>query len=220
MAFDHQADRTDYTYWDRIWADVSAERVAAFAAALEASPDAIIDILRERGCKTVCDAGCGCGAYALKLFKNGFTVSGFDVSGTAVQTARRLLSENGYPSDGFKTADLLSPGFPDRLFDAVIARDVLDHLPIADAMHAVSALFRLARSGGCVVLTVDRTDEEYESEPHKINADGDYCYCGGKWNGMVFHPYTPLEAARLTAAFSDRHVIANDGGFLIVLEKK
>ena len=93
-------------------------------------------------------------------------------------------------------------------------------MPVADAMCAVSELFRLAKPGGCVLLTVDPTDDEYESEPHKINADGDYCYCGGKWDGMVFHPYTPAEAARLTAAFPGRTVIADNGGFLIVLDKK
>ena len=63
---------------------------------------------------------------------------------------------------------------------------------------AVQELCRITRPGGCVIASVDGPDEEYESEPHTVNKDGDYLYTEGKWKGRVHHPYTPEELGEMT----------------------
>ena len=92
-------------------------------------------------------------------------------------------------------------------------------MPIQDGAAAVEEILRIVRPGGCVLMTLDGTDEEYESEPHIVNSDGDYLYSGGKWNGMVFHPYSPEEIDRLLNRKKPTLLAAETSGFLVVLKK-
>ena len=104
-------------------------------------------------------------------------------------------------------------------FDGVVCRDVLDHLPRAEAAAAVKELCRITKPGGIVILTLDPLDEEYRTEPHRVNADGDYVYTAGKWKGMVFHPYT-AETVRAIVPEGTRCEITGTSGELTVLLRK
>ena len=205
-------------FWTAAWRAADRQRIAQYAAQLDPDADRIIDCLRAHGAKTVCDAGCGCGAYARKLALHGFAVSGFDLSADAAALAQGLLAEAGCPAGAFLAADILHTPYPDASFDAVVARDVLDHMPRADAARAVRELLRITRPGGCVLLTLDETDGEYESEAHTVNADGDYLFTDGKWAGMVFHPYAAQELPAL-APDGRVHILESDGGFTVAIEK-
>ena len=204
-------------FWDRSWGSVAPERIAAYAASLDPAADAIVTFLQKRGARRVCDAGCGCGAYALKLARFGFSVSGFDIAEDAVSLAEKLFSESGCSAAGFRQADVLSTGYTDGCFDAVVARDVVDHMPIRQGMAAVRELLRIVRPGGCVLLTLDKTDDQYEAEPHETNEEGDYLFTDGKWEGMVFHPYSAREIEKLTDGAAHEVLLADENGFLVVL---
>ncbi len=180
--------------------------------------DSIIAFLRKKKAKYVCDAGCGCGIYSLKLARFGFAVSGFDIAEDAVLLTQKLLSEEGYAAQGFKRANVLSTGYPSQCFDAVVARDVIDHMPLKQGMDAVKELFRIVRPGGCVLLTLDAADSEYEAEPHETNKDGDYLFIRGKWNGMVFHPYSDSEIKKLTDGMKYNILPSNEKGFIVALD--
>ncbi len=208
----------DKAFWDRTWEAIAPERVSSYAAHLDTAEDAVVAFLRERKAKTVCDAGCGCGVYALKLARFGFAVSGFDIAEDAVLLTKKLLSENGFSARDFKRADVLATGYPSKRFDAVVARDVIDHMPIAQGMDAVRELLRIVRPGGCVVLTLDATDSEYESEPHETSVEGDYLFNGGKWNGMAFHPYSASEIKKLADGRTYRILPSNENGFIVALD--
>lgn len=129
-----------------------------------------------------------------------------------------LLSENGFHSEGFKQADVLSTGYADGCFDAVVARDVIDHMSIKQGIAAINELLRIVRPDGCVLLTLDLTENEYESEPHETNDDGDYLYVQGKWVGMVFHPYSPNDIEILADGKRHKIMSSDDHGFIVVLE--
>ncbi|MBQ9459125.1 MAG: class I SAM-dependent methyltransferase [Oscillospiraceae bacterium] len=207
------------SFWDRSWNSISGDRVLSYVEQFDYSADEIIRFLREREFRSICDAGCGCGVYALKLAANGFSVSGFDVSESAVALTKKLLSEKGYPAEAFRTGDVLATGCADGQFDAVVSRDVIDHMPIKQGAAAVAELLRIVRPGGCVLLTLDGTDAEYESERHTVNEDGDYIFTGGKWNGMIFHPYSQNDVEKLTQGHGSRLLSASESGFLVALEK-
>jgi len=207
-------------FWERTWKAADSERTAAYIDACGMAEDAVIRYLRGRGAVTVCDAGCGCGVYALKLLSFGFDVAGFDISEDAVVLAKSLLAAKGCPADGFRAADIAATGYPDGAFDAVVARDVIDHMLIRDGVAALRELMRIMRPGGCVLLTLDMTDEEYEAEPHEVSADGDYIYTGGQWRGMVFHPYSPDEIAVLTRGLGAVVLESAGGSFTVAVEKR
>ncbi len=205
----------EHEFWDKSWKSLDPERISSYSAGFDMSEDPIIAYLRKNKAKYVCDAGCGCGLYSLKLAKFGFDVSGFDIAESAVLLTEKLLLQAGYPAK-IKRADVLSTGYPSGCFDAVISRDVLDHMPIEKGRKAVKELMRIVKPGGFLILTLDGTDGEYESEPHDINADGDYLFTAGKWQGMVFHPYSASEIDKLANGFKC-DILASDGGFTVAV---
>ena len=154
----------------------------------------------------------------MKLAANGFFCLRLDVSSRAVEIAQTLLEKAALAAE-LKTAGILSTGYADEAFDGAVCRDVLDHLPRAEATAAVKELCRITRPGGIVIVTLDPLDEEYRTEPHRVNADGDYVYTDGKWKGMVFHPYT-AETVRAILPGGTTCEITDTSGELTVLLRK
>jgi len=115
-------------------------------------------------------------------------------------------------------ADVRATGYDSGAFDAVVARDVIDHLPRKDGIAAIDELLRIVKPGGCVLLSLDKTDDEYETEPHMVSPDGDYLFTEGKWDGMVFHPYSPEEIEGLTQGYTANILVSSESGYIIALE--
>ena len=207
------------SFWDSSWESVDPNRITEYIETFDMGEDNLIAVMRQGGVHSVCDAGCGCGIYAAKLVANGFYVSGFDVSTHAVEIAQSLIQKAGYSAD-LKTASILDTGYADDLFDCVISRDVLDHISKADAVIALKELCRITKPGGIVLFTLDSLDEEYETETHIVNADGDYVFTDGKWNGMVFHPYSQEEICEIIPTGLTHQVTGNQGELTVCLMKK
>lgn len=86
----------DTGFWVNSWKHVDPERITEYMHTFDMGADEIIAALHRHGVQSVCDAGCGCGIYALKLAANGFAVSGFDVSANAVELAQALLGRTAH----------------------------------------------------------------------------------------------------------------------------
>jgi len=140
------------SFWDSSWEKIDMGRVSRYTDQFDLQPDSIIECLRANHAKTVCDAGCGCGIYTLKLASNGFAVSGFDVSAHAVRIARELLEKASGQAE-LKTASILSTGYVGNQFDGIVSRDVLDHMSMRDAAAAMCELCRIVRPGGIILIT-------------------------------------------------------------------
>ena len=206
------------SFWDSSWENVDPNRIAKYIETFDMGEDNMIATLHQYGIQSVCDAGCGCGIYAAKLAANGFSVSGFDVSAHAVEIAQSIVQRAGYSAD-FKTTSILDTGYADNQFDCVLSRDVLDHISKADAIIALKELCRITKPGGIVLLTLDSLDDEYEIETHIINADGDYVFTDGKWNGMVFHPYTQDGVCEIIPPVMAFEVMEDHGELTVLLRK-
>lgn len=92
-------------------------------------------------------------------------------------------------------------------------------MPLMNGIAAIRELYRIVKKGGSIIITLDQSDAEYETEPHTVNSDGDYIFTGGKWNGMVFHPYSENEIARLVQAGTIAKLESAADGFLVVIAK-
>ena len=102
--------------------------------------------------RRVLDAGCGGGLVARELVAAGAEVVGVDRSLGSLGVARRAVRGHFRPAQG----RLERLPFAAGSFDAVVAADVLEHLP--DLPAAVAELARVLAPGGSFVFdTVNRT---------------------------------------------------------------
>jgi ubiquinone/menaquinone biosynthesis C-methylase UbiE len=98
----------------------------------------------------VLDYGCGAGGTTAQLLAQGARVTGFDISVTRLQEARRRVAgEPGGSSTGLLqcAAELLP--FQDGCFDAVLGKQILHHL---DLKIAIPEIARVLRPGGRAVF--------------------------------------------------------------------
>jgi SAM-dependent methyltransferase len=97
------------------------------------------------------DCGCGTGANVEFLGQFG-RAFGFDLA-LAGLTIGRALGRSG-----LARASVTAAPFPDRTFDVVTSFDVLYSLETPDERGAVREMYRLARTGGYVVVNVAAMD--------------------------------------------------------------
>lgn len=209
-------------FWNQSWDHVDMERVNEYIERMKSAEpvsDSIINHLKRQKAKTVCDAGCGCGAYSLKLALNGFKVCGFDISPAAVRLTKELLSSGNIEHGDFRACDIIATGFDDNQFDAVVSRDVVDHMSLADGIAAIRELYRIVKKGGSIIITLDQSDAGYETEAHSVNSDGDYIFTDGKWAGMVFHPYSANEVSRLVQVGTIAELKSTGDGLQVIIVK-
>ena len=206
------------SFWDESWNCINQEKLKSYINNFDFSEDDIIEILTENKKNKILDAGCGCGIYALKLAKNGFDVDGFDIADSAVTIATKIMKDNGF-NGNFIGADIKETGFQSELYDAVVCKDVIDHMKKSDAKLAVKELSRLIKKEGLLIITVDSLDDEYLTEKHIIDDDNNYYFCSGKWNGMFFHPYDEEELNELVLNNRSHYIKNSKDGFMLVLKK-
>ncbi|MDB5415242.1 MAG: bifunctional 3-demethylubiquinol 3-O-methyltransferase/2-polyprenyl-6-hydroxyphenol methylase [Rubritepida sp.] len=107
----------------------------------------------------ILDVGCGAGLASEWLAKQGAIVTGLDAAGAALEAARAHATISGVQVE-------YRDGTPESLeaggFDAVIALEVIEHVPPAERDAFCAALTRLVKPGGLVVLsTLNRTRRAY-----------------------------------------------------------
>jgi ubiquinone/menaquinone biosynthesis C-methylase UbiE len=106
----------------------------------------ILDLLKPCRGDTILDAGCGTGVFTVDLMSPGSRVIGLDISMPMLGLARE--KSRGYSFQAV-LGDMLNLPFPDGSFDKVVSVTALEF--IKDGKRAVGELFRVTRSGGCVV---------------------------------------------------------------------
>jgi 2-polyprenyl-6-hydroxyphenyl methylase/3-demethylubiquinone-9 3-methyltransferase len=149
-------DNEYYEGMDELWWD-PAGPAAILHAINRPRVGFYLQQLGDVGGRRVLDAGCGGGLVARELAAAGAEVVGVDRSLGSLGVARRAVARRA-AGGSFRPAQgrLERLPFADAGFDAVVAADVLEHLP--DLPAAVAELARVLRPGGSFLFdTVNRT---------------------------------------------------------------
>jgi 2-polyprenyl-6-hydroxyphenyl methylase/3-demethylubiquinone-9 3-methyltransferase len=144
-------DNEYYEGMDELWWD-PAGPAAILHAINRPRVDFYLKALGDLRGRLVLDAGCGGGLVARELASAGARVIGVDRSRGSLGVARRAAGDRFGPAQG----RLERLPFADGAFDAVVAADVLEHLP--DLPAAVAELARVLAPGGSFAFdTINRT---------------------------------------------------------------
>jgi SAM-dependent methyltransferase len=154
-------------------------------ASIERQAAALDSIIRERWGErklAILDVACGIGTQALGLAQFGHTVTGLDLSGPAIERAKKEADQRSLMIE-FATADMRElPAAYHGRFDLVIACDnAVPHLLTdADILAAFQQMFACARSGGGCLITVRDYDREERSgvqvKPYGIRVENGIRY--------------------------------------------
>lgn len=99
----------------------------------------------------ILDIGTGVGYFALLLSKQGYEVTGIDLTPSMIDEARILASRYSLKTD-FQLMDAMHPEFADESFDAIVTRNLTWTLP--DVPEAYREWYRILKKDG-VLLNFD-----------------------------------------------------------------
>ena len=144
--------------------------------------------LRAAGARSVLDLGCGSGADALELARQGFRTSGIDLALEALKHAREGAAAEELALH-LALADVAAPlPFAASRFDAVLCNLTLHMFPEDLAAKIVAEVARCLKPGGLFLLHVNAT----EDIPYRIAQQQparrlrENFYCLGKGQTMRF----------------------------------
>lgn len=107
----------------------------------------------------VLDAACGAGTLARRLSRSGFRVSALDLSRNFLAYLRDHKAASALD---LQQGDLTRLPFRDAVIDAVVAGEVLEHLPDDQDRAALREIERVLRPGGCCVISVPAEPDQWD----------------------------------------------------------
>lgn len=111
----------------------------------------LVEVFRTHGVRTILEAGCGSGRDALFYAREGFEVTGTEISENALRWARERAQAEGLRITSLHD-DLTETKLPRDSFDAAVAIHLI-HLHLAPVRQTlVNQLWRLTRDGGLIAM--------------------------------------------------------------------
>lgn len=133
-----------HTYGDR-WYTAFDDPVALLRAENEAKWPWVLQHIQQyhASARTLLDVGCGAGFLTNRMAREGFAVTGIDLSAESLTVAERF---DATKSVKYVHADAYQLPFADASFDLVTSMDFLEHVP--DPARVVRECARVLRPGG------------------------------------------------------------------------
>lgn len=118
----------------------------------------LVGVFRAHGVRTILEAGCGSGRDALLYAREGFDVTGTEISENALRWASQRAQAEGLRLTFFRD-DLVETTLPPGSFDAAVTIHLIHLQPTPLRQAMVNQLWRLTRDGGIIAMANYSTSE-------------------------------------------------------------
>lgn len=187
--------RENLDFWERAWSQV--QKAYTQLPDLPYLKD-IPETLTTRSVGSVLDLGCGTGWLSVYLAKQGFNLTGLDISVQAIKLAREWASKEDLDIH-FDVGDIADMPYPDAVFDAVVANSIFEHFPIDVAEITMKRLKRILVPGGTFIGCFDKVGggpgEYFEL------ADKTHVYTDKHRKGMMLRYYKDAELKQIMSGW-------------------
>lgn len=122
-------------------------------------------VWQEKKFKSFLDIGCGFGRNSIFMAKNGFEVSGFDLSEVSVNNTRENAEKQNVHFQQLVVSDMLNFPFDDNSFDCMLALNVISHTDIKGFQQILNEIKRVLKPGGEIYFTVGSKDSYWFKNP-------------------------------------------------------
>ena len=136
-------------YWDQRSSSYGLDSEKS-AAAAETWGTVLQELAPYKAGHCALDVGTGTGQFAVYLAKNGFEVTGVDLSAGMIEKAQHNAAQEGLPIH-FQVGDAEHLDFADNSFDVLVSRNLLWTLPQPE--QALREWKRVLKPGGRLVLS-------------------------------------------------------------------
>jgi SAM-dependent methyltransferase len=123
---------------------------------------------------SILDVGCGSGNSGNELDPSAYRhYTGVDISGVAIERARRRTSENGRGAKNcYVQSDMLSY-VPSQRYDVVLFRDSIYYLPYGKIKAVLDRYSKYLREHGVFIVRMDESGGKYTAIEHTIESNFD-----------------------------------------------
>jgi SAM-dependent methyltransferase len=188
--------KANLEFWERAWAPVKTPYTKMPDLPYMAEIPAY---LRKRNAHRVLDLGCGSGWLSIYLARDGFTVTGLDISDQALFLAKTWAEQENLAIK-FDTGDIAEMSYAPGSFDAVVANSIFEHLPFDLAVSTLELLKTLLVPGAAFIGCFDKVGggpgEFYEL------SDGTHVYTDKPRRGMLLRYFSNDELRRIFGGWS------------------
>ena len=176
--------------WDKVYDNFEGDRISVWRE--QPTPFFItkIDYLKHLGLKSVLDAGCGDGRNTIQFAKEGFQVTGVDLSQSALNKCRQNCKGLNVK---LEKQNIEKMDFRDNSFDIIICDFVTAHME--NAQKVMAEFCRVLKKGGYLLIEFTSIKDPHCGEGEKI---GEYEYLQ---KGVYLRFYTMLQAEQLLTNF-------------------
>jgi SAM-dependent methyltransferase len=137
-------------FHNKAFSEGTRNRAVKFYTSVSGSRDYYDDFLLSHcSNKDVLEYGCGPGYEALYIARTALTVTGIDISDTAIEQARDTARREQIDNAFFHTMDAEAMEFDDESFDLICGMGILHHL---DLDRSLSEIARTLRPGGKAIF--------------------------------------------------------------------
>lgn len=183
-------------FWDYI-EDKYPDRISFLYSTKKNFDRSLVNIVNKQNKRlNFLDAGCGVG-YDLAYFSKYFEIFGLDSSYRMCCKANINLANYGIDKVSIKQGDLKNIPFDNELFDIIVCFSVIDHISINEREKVIRELFRVAKPGAKIIITVPNALSivgwlTYHEKRTKILRAIPHIWCGTKGDLAIKQEYVEI----------------------------